>query len=117
MRCKSNETSSCLTSAVLTGVRSKEFSFLRRRIPTAGHCFIIDAEGAQFHSQTVLHVLAHFLAFSTHGPLAHFKPIQTSYIFLLLFLKNLDKEPSIEKYKRDAKCKVVKLTEIAYIPM
>lgn len=49
------------------------------------------------------------------APLAHFKPIQMSYIFLLLFLKNLDKEPSIEKHKRDAKCKVVKLTEIAYI--
>lgn len=62
----------------------------------AEHFFIIDAEGAQFHSQTALHVLARFLAFFTPGPLAHFKPIQTCYIFLFLFLKNLDKEPRIE---------------------
>lgn len=98
MRCKSKEIESCVTLAVLTGVRATEFSFLRQRIPR--HCFIIDAKEAQFHSLTVLHVLAHFLACFTHGPLAHFKPIQTSYIFLLLFLKNLDKEPSTEKHKR-----------------
>lgn len=82
----------------------------------AGHCFITNAEGAQFHSQTALHVLARFLAFSTPGPLAHFKPIQTSYIFLLLFLKNLNKEPRIENIiKKYAKCKVVKLIEIIII--
>lgn len=77
-------------------VRAIEFSFLRQGIPMAERCFIIDAEGAQFHSQTALHILACFLAFSTPGPLADFKPIQTRYIFLFLFLKNRDKEPRIE---------------------
>lgn len=57
----------------------------------AGHCFITDAEGAQFHSQTSLHVIVCFLAFSMPDPLAHFKPIQKSYRFLLLFLKNPEK--------------------------
>jgi len=89
---------------------------MRQRIRTAGHRFIIDAKGAQFRSQTALHILAHFLAFSTAEPLSHFKLIQTSYIYLLLFLKNSDKEPRTENItKRDAKCKVVNLTEIINI--
>lgn len=57
----------------------------------AEHCFITDAEGAQFHSQTSLYVIVCFLAFSVPELLAHFKPIQTSYRFLLLFLKNPEK--------------------------
>lgn len=57
----------------------------------AGHCFITDAEGRQFHSQTSLHLIVYFLAFSVPDPLAHFKPIHTSYTVLLLFLKNPEK--------------------------
>lgn len=44
----------------------------------AGHCFITDAEGAQFHLQTSLRVIVCFLAFSMPDPLAPFKPTQTS---------------------------------------
>lgn len=61
----------------------------------AGHCFIIDAEGAQFHSQTVLHVLAHFLAFSTHGPSSSF---QTNPDELHLFASLSEKSRQRTKY-------------------
>lgn len=44
----------------------------------AGHCFITDAEGAQLHSQTSLHIIVCFLAFSVPDPPAHFKPTQVS---------------------------------------
>lgn len=81
----------------------------------AGHCFITDAEGAQFHSQTSLLVIVCFLAFSVPDPLPHFKPIQTSHRFTLLFLKKIQKNhrelKTQLKKKIAATCKVAKLTE------
>lgn len=59
--------------------------------------------------KTALHVLACCLALPRPGPLAHFKPIHTSYIFLLL------SEKFRQRTKRDGKCKLVKLSETVNI--
>lgn len=53
----------------------------------AGQCFITEAEGAQFYSQTSLHVIVYFFPFSVPDPLAHFKPIKQATDFCFCFWK------------------------------